>query len=124
MQRLPHLVAAGDLLDPDRAADDRGFSTHGGGTRAAQALTSSSVNTGENGTGMPRLFAFTRIASLSRNRLAVVRPMPGSCRCSRSIAPISTSKSSSAAMRSMRWRVAIPSTVRLIRRSSASRGML
>ena len=57
------------FLMPIAAADERGFSTHGGGTRAAQSSTSSSLNTAVNsGTGIPSVRACTRIASLSRKR--------------------------------------------------------
>ena len=72
---------------PIAAACDRGFMTHGGGTRAVHSLTVSWLSTcTKSGQLMPAERARLRIASLSRNACAVVWPIPGTWRCSRSIA--------------------------------------
>ena len=88
------------------AACARGFITHGAGTRAIHSATVSWLSTcTKSGQVIPAERARFRIASLSRKALAVVCPMPGTCRYSRSMAASSTSKSSSATIRSMRLRL-------------------
>ena len=92
-----------DLLDADgrrlraRLQDPRG--RHARRPVAEAAWFTTWMKSGQR---MPAPRARARMASLSRKARLVVSPIPGTCRYSRSIAAISTSKSSSATMRSSR----------------------
>ena len=111
------------FLMPMAAACERGLSTHGGVTRDVHSSIASWLTTWTNsGQGIRAARARERIASLSRKARPVVSPMPGTCRYSRSIAAVSTSKSSSATMRSsrsVRARYAAPLRMSLSRHVAA-----
>src|SRR5205085_379628 len=93
--------AFSNLRIPMAETSERGFITHGGGTRLRYFATSSLLIAGTNsGTVNPAARAFTAIAYLSRKVFAVELLMPGRHRCSRASAATTTSNSSSATMRS------------------------
>ena len=81
---VPAAVSAGQRSSaeaifrmPVDAADDRGFSTHGAGTRAVQSCSAWSLKTAVNsGTRSPMRCAWRRMVSLSRKREPTVRPKP------------------------------------------------
>src|SRR5205085_2339638 len=93
--------AFSNLRIPMAETSERGFITHGGGTRLRYFATSSLLIAGTNsGTVNPAARAFTAIAYLSRKVFAVELLIPRRHRCSRASAATTTSNSSSATMRS------------------------
>src|SRR5881394_1434596 len=93
--------AFSNLRIPIAETSERGFITHGGGTRLRYSATSSLLIAGRNsGTVNPASRALTAIAYLSRKVFAVELLIPGRHKCSRASAATTTSNSSSATMRS------------------------